>query len=67
MEIERLRYELHKKSMLYYPEDIGLAESTNKMLQNIRKKIINDNTTDWDPKLHNALWVHHTNFNTNIQ
>ena len=42
---------IHKKSTSYYPHANGLAESTNKTLQNILKKIVNDNHTDWDTKL----------------
>ena len=35
-----------KKSMSYYPQANGLAESTNKTLQTILKKIVNENRTD---------------------
>ena len=34
---------VHKKSTPYYPQANGLTESTNKMLQNILKKIVNKN------------------------
>ena len=43
---------IHKKSTPYYPHEYGLVESTNKTLQNILKKIVNDHGTDWDTKLH---------------
>ena len=33
----------------------GLAESTNKLLQTILKKKVNENHTNRDEKLHNAL------------
>ena len=46
---------VHKKSMPYYPQANGLAESTNKILQTILKKIMNENHTDWDDKLPSAL------------
>ena len=46
---------VHKKSTSYYPQANGLAESTNKTLQAILKKIMNENQTDWDNKLHNTL------------
>ena len=39
---------VHKKSMPYYPQANGLAESTNKTIQTILKKIVNENRTDWD-------------------
>ena len=38
----------HKKSTPYYPQANGLAESTNKTLQMILKKMVNQNKTDWD-------------------
>ena len=37
---------VHKKSTPYYPQANGLAESTNKTLQTILKKIVNENRTD---------------------
>ena len=33
---------VHKRSTLYYPQANGLAESTNKTLQNILQKIVNE-------------------------
>ena len=57
---------VHKKSTPYYPQANGLAESTNKTLQTILKKIVNENRTDWDDKLHNALWAYRTTFKTSI-
>ena len=38
---------VHKKSTTYYPKAKGLAESTNKTLQNILKKIVNDHRMNW--------------------
>ena len=58
---------VHKKSTPYYPQANGLAESTNKTLQAILKKIVNENRTDWDTKLHTALWAYRTSYKTNIQ
>ena len=37
---------VHKKSTPYYPQANGLTESTNKTLQNILCKIVNENRTD---------------------
>ena len=42
---------VHKKSIPYYHQANGLAESTNKILQTILKKIVTKNRTDWDDKL----------------
>ena len=53
---------IHKKSMPYYPQANGLAKSTNKTLQNILKKIVNENRTDWDTKLYSALWAYRTSY-----
>ena len=58
---------VHKKSTLYYPQANGLAESTNKTLQNILRKIVNENCTDWDTKLSSALWAYMTSFKTSVQ
>ena len=44
----------------------GLAESTNKTLQTMLKKMVNEHNTDWDDKLHSALWAYRTTFKTNI-
>ena len=57
---------VHKKSMPYYPHANGLAESTNKTLQNILQKIINENRTNWDTKLSSALWAYKTSFKTSL-
>ena len=37
---------VHKRSTLYYLQANGLEESTNKTLQNILRKIVNENRTD---------------------
>ena len=41
----------------YYPQGNGLAESSNKSLINIIKKILQDNNKNWHIKLTNALWA----------
>ena len=56
-----------KKSTPYYPQVNGLAKSTNKILQTILKKIVNENRTDQDTKLYNALWAYRTSYKTSIQ
>ena len=58
---------VHKKSTPYYPQANGLAESTNKTLQNILKTIVNENRTNWDTKLYSALWAYRTSYKTSIQ
>ena len=58
---------VHKRSTPYYPQANGLAELTNKTLQNILQKIINKNQTDWDTKLQSALWAYRTTYKTSIR
>ena len=58
---------VHKKSTPYYPQANGLAESTNKTIQTILKKIVNENRTDWDQKLNSALWAYRTSYKTSIK
>ena len=58
---------VHKRSTPYYPQANELAESTNKTLQNILRKILNENRTDWDTKLHSALWAYRTAYKTSIR
>jgi len=44
-------------STAYYPQGNGLAESSNKSLINIIKKILEENKKNWHKKLVNALWA----------
>ena len=53
---------LHKKSTPYHPQANGQAESSNKILVKIIKKIIQDNKSNWDQKLDSALWSFRTAF-----
>jgi len=41
----------------YYPQGNGLAESSNKNLISILKKIIGENKRSWDSKIKFALWA----------
>ena len=40
----------------YYPQGNGLAESSNKNLMNILKKVVGENKKSWDSKIKYALW-----------
>ena len=42
---------IHKKSAPYHPQANGQAESTNKILCTVLKKVVSDNKTDWELKL----------------
>jgi len=44
-------------STSYYPQGNGLAESPNKILVRIIKKLLEDNKWNWDSKLKFALWA----------
>eukprot|EP00253_Pinus_taeda_P004979 PITA_04979 len=44
-------------STSYYPQGNGLAESSNKSLVNIIKKLLEINKKSWHKKLVNALWA----------
>jgi hypothetical protein len=44
-------------STTYYPQGNGLAESSNKSLVNIIKKLLQDNKKSWHNKLVHALWA----------
>ena len=58
---------VHNKCTPYHPQANRLVESTNKTLQMILKKIVNENRTDWDQKLNSALWAYHTSYKTAIK
>ena len=44
-------------STAYHPQGNGLAESSNKSLVNIIKKLLEINKKSWHKKLVNALWA----------
>jgi hypothetical protein len=44
-------------STTYYPQGNGLAESSNKSLVNIIKKVLDENKRSWHVHLKYALWV----------
>lgn len=44
-------------STAYYPQGNGLAESSNKIIINIIKKVLEENKKNWHKKLVNALWA----------
>lgn len=50
----------------YYPQGNGLAESSNKSLVNIIKKMLEDNKRNWHKKLINALWADKVSTNKSI-
>jgi transposase InsO family protein len=44
----------------YFPQGNGQAESSNKNLISIMKKLVSDNGKDWHKKLFEALWADRT-------
>jgi len=53
-------------SITYYPQGNGLAESSNKSLVNIIKKLLEDNKKSWHSKLVHALWANRLTTNKSI-
>jgi hypothetical protein len=51
---------LHCKSTTYYPQANGQAKNNNKVIKTTLTNMINANRTDWDTKLHAALWAYRT-------
>jgi hypothetical protein len=47
--------------MPYYPHGNGLAESSNKTLIKIIKKLLTEKKKSWDSKLKYALWADRIN------
>lgn len=44
----------------YYPQGNSQAESSNKNLINIMRKLVSENFRDWHKRLHEALWEDRT-------
>ena len=44
-------------STSYYPQGNGLVESSNKIMVNIIKKLLDQNQKSWHSKLVHALWA----------
>lgn len=53
-------------STTYYPQGNGLAESSNKSLVKIIKKLFEDNKKAWHTKLVHALWADRINTKISI-
>ena len=53
-------------STIYYPQGNGLAESANKSLVRIIKKLLEDNKKAWHAKLEFALWAYRVSTKNSI-
>ena len=57
---------IHKKSAPYHPKANGQAESSNKILCTVLKKIVGNSRIEWELKLNSALWAYRVAFKTAI-
>ena len=57
---------IHKKSAPYHPQVNGQAESTNKILCTVLKKVVSESKTDWELKLPSVLWAYRVAYKTTI-
>jgi len=61
------QYEISQiHSTPYYPQGNGLAESSNKILIKIIKKLLEDNKRAWDSKLKFSLWADRVTTKTSL-
>ncbi|KAM1607013.1 hypothetical protein TB2_027325 [Malus domestica] len=60
---EKYKFKQHKSSMYHAPTN-GLAETFNKMLCNLRKKVIGRTKRDWHERISEALWAYETTHRT---
>ena len=49
---------IHRKSAPYHPQANGQANSSNKNLCTVLTKMVEASCTDWELKLHSALWAY---------
>ena len=57
---------IHRKSAPYHPQANGQAESTNKILCTVLTKIVDNSRSEWEMKLHAAIWAYRVAFKTAI-
>ena len=57
---------VHKKLAPYQPQANGQAKSTNKILGIVLTKTLSDKISDWELKLHVALWAYRVAYKTLI-
>ena len=55
---------IHKKYAPYHPQANGQAKSSNKTLCTVLTKIVEASCTNWELKLHFALWAYHVAYKT---
>ena len=57
---------IHRKSAPYHPQANGQAKSTNKILKAVSTKIVSSSKSDWELKLHSAIWAYRVAYKTAI-
>ena len=57
---------IHKKLAPYHPQANGQAKSKNKILGAVLTKIVSDKKSEWELKLHAALWAYRVAYKTSI-
>ena len=56
----------HRTSTPYHPQANGQVEVTNRALENILTKVVNNNRKDWAERLVEADWAYNTTWKTTI-
>ena len=54
----------HWKTIPYNPKANGLTERANGIVDNILTKVVSAHKTDWDEKLHSAIYAYNTFYKT---
>ena len=57
---------IHGKYAPYHPQANGQAKISNKTLCTVLTKIVKASPTDWELKLHSALWAYRVAYKTSI-
>ena len=57
---------IHKKSTPYHPQANGQAKSRNKILCTALTKVVGQSRTEWEMKLHFAVWAYRVAYKTTI-